>query len=499
MTDLATRAEWQRRATHLVFRTQPFIDGSFVASDSAETFAPVNPATGRELCRIGGGSPQDVDRAVAAARASFRDGRWRRQSPLSRKAVLLKIADLIEKHGNELALLDVLEMGKTITSATAELGFSAGFFRYYAEAIDKLNGDVIPADSATIGLNLLVPRGVVGAIIPWNFPLIMASLKVAPILAAGNSLVLKPSEIASTSSLRLAELAVEAGLPNGVFNVVPGLGRTVGEAIGRHPDIDMLSFTGSTQTGRRLMTYAGESNGKPLLLELGGKSPQVITADMRPDVGGMVRQIMHEAFWNQGQWCVARSRLIVEASLHDVLVDALVSAANALVPGDTLDPNTNFGAIASAAQMARIRKLVASAHEEGARLLTPERPVQGCFMAPMIFGQVSRDMRIAREEVFGPVMSIHTFQNFDEALELANDTHYGLAASLWTKDLRRAQQAIGALDAGKLIIRSAPGAGEQTGFALASEGWGASGFGVEGGLAGLRSYCRLKAVELVSP
>ncbi|KJC54084.1 hypothetical protein UP10_41190 [Bradyrhizobium sp. LTSPM299] len=498
MTDTMTKAEWQTRAERLVFRTQPFIDGSFVSSSSEETFAPINPATGREVCRIAVGSAEDVDRAVKAARVSFQDGRWRKKSPLTKKSVLLRIADLIEKHGDELALLDVLEMGKTISNAKAELGFSAGFFRYYAEAIDKLNGDVIPADISTLAFNLLVSRGVVGAIIPWNFPLIMASLKVAPILAAGNSVVLKPSEIASTSSLRLAELATEAGVPNGVFNVVTGLGKTVGEAIGRHHGIDMLSFTGSTQTGRRLMAYSGESNGKPLLLELGGKSPQIITADMRSNIKGMVSQIMHEAFWNQGQWCVARSRLIVEAPLRDALVDALVKAAAEVVPGDTLDPSSTFGAIATTTQMERIQSYVTSAREDGARLLTPDFPVNGCFMSPMIFGEVTRDMRIAREEIFGPVMSIHTFTDFDEALDLANDTQYGLAASLWTKDLRRAHQAITALDAGKLTIRSTPGATEQSGFALASEGWGASGFGAEGGMAGLRSYCRLKAVELVS-
>ena len=497
MNSIVTKAEWHARAQALCIPDKPFINGRFVFSRSDSTFSPINPATGEEICKIGIGSSLDVDEAVTSARDAYEDGRWRSAPPLRKKQVLLRIADLIEQHGNELALLDVLEMGKTISNAKAELAFSSGFFRYYAEAVDKLYGDVVPSDPSTLGYHLYEPRGVVGAITPWNFPLIMASLKAAPILAAGNSLVLKPSEVASTSTLRLAELAVEAGLPPGVFNVVPGLGRTVGEAIGRHMDVDMLSFTGSTRTGRQLLRYSGESNGKALLLELGGKSPQVVGADMRPDLEAMVAQIIHEAFWNQGQWCVARSRLIVEESFHDELVDAIVRASEHLVPGDTLDPDTTFGAIATLGQMARVRSYIDAAHDEGARLLSPEGKIDGCFMAPIVFGDVSPTMKIAKEEIFGPVLSVLTFKTFDEALRIANDTSYGLAATVWTKDMTRAHAAVRALRAGKLAVRSRPGGGEQTGFALSTEPWGSSGFGVEGGMNGLRSYCRLKGVEFV--
>lgn len=497
MNSVVTQADWHAKAQALRIPDRPFINGRFVSSQSDATFSPINPATGAEICNIGIGSPLDIDEAVAVARNTYEDGRWRNASPLRKKQVLLRIADLIEQHGDELALLDVLEMGKTISNAKAELAFSSGFFRYYAEAVDKLHGEVVPSDESTLGCHLYEARGVVGAITPWNFPLIMASLKAAPILAAGNSLVLKPSEIASTSSLKLAEIAVEAGLPPGVFNVVPGLGRTVGEAVGRHMDIDMLSFTGSTRTGRQLLCYSGESNGKPLLLELGGKSPQIVCADMRSDLEGMVDQIIHEAFWNQGQWCVARSRLIVEESFHDELVDAVVRASRRLVPGDTLDPATTFGAIATARQMARVKSYINTAYDEGARLLSPEAKIEGCFMSPMVFGNVSPTMKIAREEIFGPVLSVLTFKTFDEALRIANDTSYGLAATVWTKDMTRAHAAARALKAGKLAVRSRPGGAEQTGFALSSEPWGSSGFGIEGGMNGLKSYCRLKAVEFV--
>ncbi|MBB4631448.1 aldehyde dehydrogenase family protein [Sphingosinicella soli] len=490
--------DWHARAAALSVPVRPFIDGRFVDSAADAHFESINPATNGAVCTLSVGADDDVDRAVAAARRAFEDGRWAKSTPLQRKAVLLRIAELIEANADDLALMDSLEMGKAISAARAEIAFASGFFRYYGEATDKLYGAVAPSDSITLSLGLLEPRGVVGAIVPWNFPLINAALKAAPALAAGNSVVLKPSEIASTSALRLAEIASEADLPGGVFNVVPGLGPTVGQAIGRHGDIDFISFTGSTATGRLFMTYAGQSNGKPLLLECGGKSPQLVCADMADDLDAVAARVAHDAFWNQGQWCAAKTRLIVEDSFHDRLVDAVIAAAARLVPGDPLDPATNFGTIATRGQLEKIRNFVAHARTEGATVAFNGGPWGETSTAPTILTDVRADMTVACEEVFGPVLSVMRFRDFGEALAIANDTRYGLAASIWTRDARRSHEAARALRAGRVTVRASAAAGEHSGFALSAEPWGASGFGVEGGMEGLRSYCRFKSVEFVS-
>ncbi len=489
--------DWHARAAALVLPTTPFIDGRFVDSTSDERFTSINPATNAAICALPVGTEADVDRAVAAARRAFEDGRWSKATPLQRKAVLIGIAERIEADADALALMDVLEMGKTISAARAEIAFASGFFRYYGEAVDKLYGTLVPSDSITLSLGLLEPRGVVGAIVPWNFPLINAALKAAPALAAGNSVVLKPSEVASTSALRLAEIAAEAGLPDGVLNVVPGLGPTVGQAIGRHGDIDLITFTGSTATGRQFMTYAGQSNGKPLILECGGKSPQIVCADMADDLAAVAARVAHDAFWNQGQWCAAKTRLIVEDGFHDQLVDAVIKAAAARIPGDPLHPETNFGTIATRGQLEKIRGFIDHASTEGATIAFDGGAWGETSTAPAVLTDVRPEMTVACEEVFGPVLSVLRFRDFEEAIALANATPYGLAASVWTRDARRAHAATRSVRAGRITVRASAAAGEHSGFAMGAEPWGASGFGIEGGMDGLRAYCRLKAVEIV--
>ncbi|SLK10164.1 aldehyde dehydrogenase family protein [Novosphingobium mathurense] len=500
MNSTSNSIDWRAKAAALSLPREHFVDGRHLASTGQDRFETIDPATMAVLGDLPQGTAADVDVAVAAARRSFEQGVWSRVTPLHRKAVLLRLAELIERDADELALLDTLEMGKPIAAARAEIAFATGFFRYYGEATDKIYGATNPSASDTIGMSLLEPRGVIGAIVPWNFPLVNAAVKAAPALAAGNSVVLKPSELASFSALRLAELGAEAGIPAGVFSVLAGLGTTVGEAMGRHRDIDLLSFTGSTATGRRLMVMAGESNGKPLMLECGGKSPQVLCADMADDIEAVAARVVQDAFWNQGQWCAAKSRLIVEDSFHDTLMDAVLAASATLVPADPLDPASNFGPLASATQANRVTGFIAAARAEGGECLTPERtlPETGCYVAPTVFTGISREMGIAQDEVFGPVLSVLRFSDFDEAMALANATHYGLAATVWTRDARRTHAAAKAIRAGRVTLRASAAASDHSGFALGAEPWGASGFGVEGGIEGLRAYSRLKSLELVS-
>jgi gamma-glutamyl-gamma-aminobutyraldehyde dehydrogenase len=308
---------WYEMAQDLKTDARCVIGGQRIDSDSGERFLAINPATKTSICDIPAGSGVDVDRAVRSARTCHEDGRWRLRHPSERKAVLLRIASLMERDGDELALLDSLEMGKPISESRVQVSIAASFFRYYAEAIDKIYSEVAPSDRGTLAFTLFEPRGVIGAIVPWNFPIINAAWKVAPALAAGNAIVLKPSEKATLSTLRLADLAAEAGLPDGALNAVPGLGPITGKAVAAHKAIDLLTFTGSTTVGRQIMATAGLSNGKPVHLELGGKSPQILCADMGRLLTDIAPVMCREAFWNCGQWCVARSRLIVHRSLHD--------------------------------------------------------------------------------------------------------------------------------------------------------------------------------------
>ena len=440
------------------FRTDAFIDGAFRPALSGARFATENPATGRPLAEVAAGDAADIDLAVRAARRAFDDGRWSRRSPADRKVVLLRFADLLEANLEELAMLDSLEAGKPITDCReVDLPETIKTFRWYAEAIDKIFDAVAPTGPDALGLIVREPIGVVGAVLPWNFPIMMAAWKAAPALAAGNSMIIKPAELTSLSTIRLAELAAEAGLPDGVLNVVPGLGETAGQALGRHMDVDMVSFTGSTEVGRYFLKYAADSNLKQITLECGGKSPQVVMADA-PDLDVVAADVLIAGFMNMGENCSCGSRLIVHRSVQDALVERLVAQLDGWVVGDPLDPATKLGPMIERPHLDKVLGYIESGRAAGARVAAGGSRILeetgGYFVAPTIFDGVRNDMKIAREEIFGPVLSTIPFDTEEEAIALANATSYGLAASLWTTDLDTAFRVGRAIRAGTVSVNS---------------------------------------------
>ncbi len=449
-------AEVKKTAAKLKFRTRAFIDGKFADAQIGKTFTTENPATGKPLAEIAACDTPDVDRAVKAARRSFESGVWSRLKPGERKKVLLKWADLLETNASELALLDTLEAGKPIGDcATMDIPDTIYCIRWHAEATDKLYSHVSPTGPENLGLVLREPVGVVGCVIPWNFPAQMAAWKLGPALAAGNSVVLKPAELTSLSAIRMAELAAEAGLPAGVLNVVPGLGETAGQAIGRHLDVDMVAFTGSTEVGRCFLRYAAESNLKRIILECGGKSPQVVFEDA-PDLDSVANNAVGAAFWNMGENCSCGSRLIVHKRIKDELVERVAKLAKTWKVGDPLDPRNRLGAMIEKPHLEKVLGYIAAGKAEGARLVMGGQRILekagGYFVEVTIFDEVSNQMKIAREEIFGPVLSVISFSTEDEAIALANDTNYGLAASLYTQDLNRAHRAARAIRAGTVSV-----------------------------------------------
>lgn len=441
---------------------QLLIGGKSVAAVSGKSIPVFSPIDGKQLTTIAEGGPEDIDAAVKAAREAFDDGRWSRMAPAQRKKIMHRFADLIEKHALELAVLGVRDNGTEISMAyKAEPLSAANTVRFYAEAIDKVYGEVAPTADNVLGLVHREPIGVVGAIVPWNFPLMIGAWKIAPALAAGNSVVLKPAEIASLTLLRIAELALEAGMPEGVFNVVTGQGRVAGEALGLHMDVDVLVFTGSGGVGRRLLEYSARSNIKRVYLELGGKSPNIVFADA-PDLDVAAKTAAFGIFRNAGQVCVAGSRLLVEASIHDEFVEKVKQIAEKMTVGDPLDANSAIGAVSSEIQLEKDLEFITEAEREGARRVTGGERIRtetgGYYLAPTIFDGLKPDMTLAREEVFGPVLGVLKFEGEDEAARLANDTVYGLASAVWTQNLSRAHRMIRAIKAGVVHVNTYGGA-----------------------------------------
>lgn len=483
---------WRERAKILRLPNQAFINGQFVDAQDGQTFASVNPANGQKLTDVASCQTQDIDLAVRAARRAFESGVWSRIHPRERKKTLLRLAALIEQHSEELALLESLDMGKPIGDALLyDLPETVKCFAWYAEAIDKQYDEIAPTGPDTLATITREPVGVVAAVVPWNYPLMMGAWKVAPALATGNSVILKPAEQSPLSVLRLAELAAEAGIPPGVFNVVPGLGPVAGQALGLHMDVDCLAFTGSTVTGKRFMAYSSQSNLKRVWLECGGKSPHIVFDDC-PDLDKAAQAAATGIFANQGEVCIAGSRLYVQDGIYESFMQKVAACAQNMVPGDPLDPGSAMGAIVDAQQMHKVLAYIESGLNEGARLRTGGRQTRtesgGNFIEPTIFDCQQQNLTIVREEIFGPVLAAQRFKTEDEAVALANDSAYGLGSGLWTANLGRAHRVSRRLRAG-LVWVNCYFDGDMT---VPFGGVKQSGFGRDKSLHALDKYRDLK-------
>lgn len=469
-----------------------YIDGEYVDSRSGKTFACISPASGQTVAQIASCDSADVDAAVAAARRSFESGVWSDLSPKERKKIMLKLADLILANASELATLETLDMGKPISdSRNVDIPLVAECFAWFAEAVDKVYDEMAPVGRSNIAMINREPVGVVGAVVPWNFPLLMAAWKLAPALVVGNSVVLKPAEQSPLTALRVAQLAHEAGLPKGVLNVVPGMGETAGKAIGLHPDIDCVGFTGSTEVGKLFMQYSGQSNLKRVWLECGGKTPVIVLGDCH-DLDAAARAAAFGIFFNQGEVCNAGSRLLLHQSIKEPFLEKLQGWAKKLQPGDPFDPKTRMGAMVDQTQMERVLGYIQKGQEQGAKLITGGQRVRqdsgGFYIEPTIFDGVNNDMIIAREEIFGPVLSVLTFNELDQAIKIANDTHYGLAAAVWTRDINLAHKTARALRAGVVWVNCFDTGDISTPFG----GYKQSGSGRDKSLHAMEKYVDLK-------
>jgi acyl-CoA reductase-like NAD-dependent aldehyde dehydrogenase len=448
-----THAEYQQIAANISPNGQAFIDGAFCDAADGTTFETTNPATGDVLARVAHCKSADVDRAVKAARRVFNDGTWSRAEPEHRKEVLLKVAALVREHTHELAVLESLDTGKTINDCMDEIGGEVpNFFQWYAELADKTFGKIAPTGPGALALITKEPAGIAGAVLPWNFPLVMAAWKIAPSLAVGCSAIIKPAEQTPLSVIRLAGLMQEAGVPDGVINILPGYGETAGQAIGLHNDIDTLSFTGSTEVGRMFMRYSGDSNLKSVGLEMGGKSPFIVLDDAVLD-DDLIEHAAMSAFWNGGQNCSANMRQLVAAPLVEEFTGRIIERVKAFKLGDPLDPATDIGSMITKDHKAMVMNYIQTGVDEGAKMMIGGgSDLPGYFIEPTVFQNVSPTMKIAREEIFGPVLGIMPFETAEQALAVASDTEYGLHASVFTQDINKALHMARSLPCGTVSV-----------------------------------------------
>ena len=481
---------WQDKAKNSAIETRLFINGAYCDAADNATFETVNPATQQTLANVARGKQADVDRAVQAARAVFERGDWSQASPAQRKAVLNTLADLMERHSEELALLETLDTGKPIRhSLRDDIPGAARAIRWYAEAADKVYGEVAPTGPGELAMIVREPIGVVAAIVPWNFPLLLACWKLGPALIAGNSVVLKPSEKSPLTALRLAGLAKEAGLPDGVLNVISGYGHEAGQALALHPEVEVLTFTGSTRTGKQLLKDAGESNMKRVWLEAGGKSANIIFADC-PDLDKAVSATAAGIFYNQGQVCIAGTRLLLEDSIADDFLARLKAQARHWQPGDPLDPDSSMGTLIDAAHADTVHTFIREGTRKGTLLLDGREQSWPSAVGPTIFVDIDPASPLCREEIFGPVLVVTRFKTEEEALTLANDSEYGLGAAVWTRDLSRAHRMSRRLKAGAVFVNNYND-GDMT---VPFGGYKQSGNGRDKSLHALEKFTELKTI-----
>ncbi|MFC5080979.1 Aldehyde dehydrogenase PuuC [Vibrio thalassae] len=484
---------WHDKAEALSFRTQAFINGHFVDSASGETFEIINPATGHLLAHVARCTDQDVELAVRAARQAFENRVWCGLPPAERKAILLNYAKLIDEHKEEFALLESLDMGKPISDAMGyDAPATARCVQWNAEAIDKVYDEVAPVTEGALALVTREALGVVAAIVPWNFPTVMAAWKIGPALATGNSVIVKPSEKSPLTAILLADLAKQAGIPAGVFQVLPGFGHEAGQALALHNDVDCITFTGSTAVGKKLLSFAGESNLKRAFMECGGKSPHIVHHDVK-DMEKAAATAASAICYNQGEVCTAGSRLLVHSSIKDEFIELVKKYMANWQPADPLESDTRVGAIVDATQYERVLSYINIGQSEGATLAYGGKPVMGhtdgFFIQPALFTDVTPDMSIYKEEIFGPVLCVTSFDSIDEAIQLANDSEYGLAAGIWTSDMSTAIKCSRALRAGTVFVNNWDG-GDMT---MPFGGYKQSGNGRDKSLHALHKYTEVKS------
>lgn len=483
------KPDWKALSTQVKLDGRAFIGGKRI--DTSANFDCISPIDGKKIAEVSRGSAADINTAVTSARAAFEDGRWAHKSPRERKNIMVRFSELLLKNAETLALIESLDMGKPVKySLNVDVNSAANSLRWFGESIDKVYDEIAPTAKSALALITREPVGVVGAIVPWNYPMLMACWKIAPALAAGNSVILKPSEKSSLTALKLAELAIEAGIPPGVLNVVPGFGHEAGSALALHMDVDCIAFTGSTNVGKMIMQYAGQSNLKRAWTELGGKSPFIVMADA--DIEAAAESCIASIFFNQGESCNAPSRLIIDAVVQQRFLDKALSLIPQYQPANPLESDTVMGALVDETQLNTVMRYITAGKAEGANCITGGNRVMeqsgGYYVAPTIFTEVSNDMTIAREEIFGPVLSVITFTDPVEAVRIANDTPYGLAASVWSRDISRAHLTAQALRAGTIHVNCY----DDDDITVPFGGYKQSGNGRDKSLHALEKYTELK-------